>query len=633
MSQYWGVNSYNSQTEEIEAIPSLNSAKFQELLSSAKAAEIDFLCDLVLFNSFSVGEAEEVSNYPDIAIKLKSLSDRKLVTLISDMPKVYQITGLMKDELRTRLASNPERFRAIALKSAQLIKDRNPLQALELFNLSGDTESALEIAVAHLQHLIYQADMDLLSKWASKISQAIGGGVEGEKLIKAYGLYAVGKFDLVRVKLRELETNDQAGLAGEIAAYESQVLRMRLDFIYGKFSEVVRISRSIPNSPSWESARAIDRNFSISRTLLMTYFYLHDNESFFDCYDKMGDVLPQDGSSITLISINSMKAMRAFLLGHYLDAYEYALAACNLANDLGVEGSYFPYESAFILMDTSLEFGDDERSQSYVDMYLPRALKFHQYPWIAAFYSKAALIKLQKGEVNSSLELIRKGREAVDSPLFGSAITYVLDGHELIIRLGLGDMQRLQELLFQLPDNSQTRTIKLALEIAHQPENAQQILSLIPSETPVEQFRKELILANFKVANREESISHLTSAIEIAIPNGYFRAFLNVSPELKGYILEFALKNPTRYLQNLAQAIRVQSKRSRGDLIAPNVFLTKREIEILKNLESELPILEIAKSLSISKNTIKTHLKNLYRKMNVESRFEAVERAKELALL
>ncbi|MEI6120546.1 MAG: LuxR C-terminal-related transcriptional regulator, partial [Actinomycetes bacterium] len=46
-----------------------------------------------------------------------------------------------------------------------------------------------------------------------------------------------------------------------------------------------------------------------------------------------------------------------------------------------------------------------------------------------------------------------------------------------------------------------------------------------------------------------------------------------------------------------------------------------------------LPITQIATSLHISNNTIKTHLKNVYRKMNVESREEAVIRGRELALL
>jgi ATP/maltotriose-dependent transcriptional regulator MalT len=627
------VSRVDTQQEENSFTPSLNLAKFQEILSSARPAEIELMCDLVLLNSFTIGEAEEVTDYPDVANMLNSLLERKLVTLISEMPKVYQITGLISDELRAKLAQDTERFQSIARKSANVVKEKSPLQALELFNLSGDSQSALSIAVTNLQHLIYQADLDLLTKWAPKISQAINGGSLGSKMIKAYGLYAVGKFDQLRATLREIENSKTDGPLGRITSYESQILRMRLDFIYGNFVEVISKSDAILPSPSWEKNRTIDINFSASRTALITHFYLHNTDAFLSCYNKIGELPTIEAPDITLIWIHSFKAMRAFLTGQYLDAYEYALAACNKANEFGVEGSYFPHESAFILMDTSLEFGDDEKSQSYVDTYLPRALKSHQYPWIAAFYAKAALIQLQKGEINGALNLIRKGREAIDSPLFGGGISYVLDGHELIIRLAIGDTERLRELLYRLPDNSQVQTLKLALEISRHPKEATRLLKMMPDKTPVENFRKELILASLKASDRNQAMNHLERAIEIAIPNGYFRAFLNTSPQLKSYLLEYAQKKPTRYLENLAQAIRAQARLSRRDLISSNGSLTKRELEILRRLGSEAPILEIAQTLHISKNTIKTHLKNLYRKMDVESRDQAVKKARELGLL
>ena len=61
--------------------------------------------------------------------------------------------------------------------------------------------------------------------------------------------------------------------------------------------------------------------------------------------------------------------------------------------------------------------------------------------------------------------------------------------------------------------------------------------------------------------------------------------------------------------------------------------LTKREIEIVKHLESGKPITAIGASLHISHNTMKTHLKNVYRKLGVEGRDQAVEKAKSLGLI
>ncbi len=61
--------------------------------------------------------------------------------------------------------------------------------------------------------------------------------------------------------------------------------------------------------------------------------------------------------------------------------------------------------------------------------------------------------------------------------------------------------------------------------------------------------------------------------------------------------------------------------------------LTKREIEIVRHLDSGKPITSIGASLHISHNTMKTHLKNIYRKLAVDGRDQAVEKAKTLGLI
>jgi LuxR family maltose regulon positive regulatory protein len=61
--------------------------------------------------------------------------------------------------------------------------------------------------------------------------------------------------------------------------------------------------------------------------------------------------------------------------------------------------------------------------------------------------------------------------------------------------------------------------------------------------------------------------------------------------------------------------------------------LSERELEVLYLIAAGLSNSEIADKLFISLNTVKTHLKNIYGKLNVKSRTQAVARAKELGLL
>ena len=61
--------------------------------------------------------------------------------------------------------------------------------------------------------------------------------------------------------------------------------------------------------------------------------------------------------------------------------------------------------------------------------------------------------------------------------------------------------------------------------------------------------------------------------------------------------------------------------------------LTPRECQILERLASGQSNKELARSLAISPNTIKTHLARLYDKLEVRNRVEAIERARMLALI
>jgi LuxR family maltose regulon positive regulatory protein len=61
--------------------------------------------------------------------------------------------------------------------------------------------------------------------------------------------------------------------------------------------------------------------------------------------------------------------------------------------------------------------------------------------------------------------------------------------------------------------------------------------------------------------------------------------------------------------------------------------LSAREMSVLRLLGSELSIADIGQELFISRNTVKTHVRGIYRKLDADTRAVAVARAKELRLL
>ena len=65
----------------------------------------------------------------------------------------------------------------------------------------------------------------------------------------------------------------------------------------------------------------------------------------------------------------------------------------------------------------------------------------------------------------------------------------------------------------------------------------------------------------------------------------------------------------------------------------PDHDLSKRELEVLAGLVHGMTNQQIADHLYVSPNTVKTHVSNIYRKLDVERRAQAVARAKEWNIL
>lgn len=61
--------------------------------------------------------------------------------------------------------------------------------------------------------------------------------------------------------------------------------------------------------------------------------------------------------------------------------------------------------------------------------------------------------------------------------------------------------------------------------------------------------------------------------------------------------------------------------------------LTERELTMLERLAAGDANKEIARALDISPNTVKTHIANLYQKLDVQRRTQAIQKARELRLI
>lgn len=129
-----------------------------------------------------------------------------------------------------------------------------------------------------------------------------------------------------------------------------------------------------------------------------------------------------------------------------------------------------------------------------------------------------------------------------------------------------------------------------------------------------------------KAGQSRLALHMLEAAISLAEGQGCFQPFLN-----EGKIVEKMLKRITGsiFTEGLLSCFKIQPSVTEG----AEGLLSGRETEILALVAAGAGNEEIAHKLFISKNTVKTHLLNIYAKLDVHNRTGAVARAEELNLL
>ena len=123
----------------------------------------------------------------------------------------------------------------------------------------------------------------------------------------------------------------------------------------------------------------------------------------------------------------------------------------------------------------------------------------------------------------------------------------------------------------------------------------------------------------------------LSRAVEIAAPGGYVRAFLDEGPHIIALLPDVRPSAPA-FVDELLEHAGAPGLHlmAAQPLIEP---LSERELEVLRLIASGLTNREIAQELFIAVGTVKRHINNIYGKLGVHSRTQAVAKARELQLL
>jgi LuxR family maltose regulon positive regulatory protein len=130
-----------------------------------------------------------------------------------------------------------------------------------------------------------------------------------------------------------------------------------------------------------------------------------------------------------------------------------------------------------------------------------------------------------------------------------------------------------------------------------------------------------------------EALASLERALALAEPEGYIRVIADEGPTMAALLRQAGRgQNASRYVRRLLAATVAPATRTPVD--QPLIeSLSEREFDVLRLLESDLAGPDIARELTVSLATVRTHTRNIYAKLGVNNRRAATRRAAELGLL
>jgi LuxR family maltose regulon positive regulatory protein len=134
------------------------------------------------------------------------------------------------------------------------------------------------------------------------------------------------------------------------------------------------------------------------------------------------------------------------------------------------------------------------------------------------------------------------------------------------------------------------------------------------------------------------AINSLRHAVELAENTAFYLVFIAKSKTIIGLLHQLKMKGIAgKFIDEVLSAIEHKSTPVRNKVLTKrNEFiepLSERERQVLHLLTLELSVPEIAKELFITVSTLRTHIRNIYAKLGVHSRFEAVIKGTELDLI
>ena len=421
-----------------------------------------------------------------------------------------------------------------------------------------------------------------------------------------------------------------SGLAARLAAFQS--------FRYAVAGQLeTAVQQALAARASQDRTQLTDEwNVAIPLILIRVYSCLGD----FPAAEREAAAAlaaPDVAESVRLVMVPGARALAWFEAGHLAEAADAARAADADAQLLGFGQHFFAVDHLRALSGLALERRDLDAAEHLTERVLSITEQRRPLFEFLALLDRAQ-IWAARGQVRDALTTVGAARRVLTSAV-SPALLARADEQEALLRLSLGDTRSAAELASNLPAARRGLLLARVALAAGDDHGVQQHLqaAVLGDLTPRQALVRQVLLAAAAIERgAPAAASLLGSALHTARRQGFLNTVVITAPQVANYVVEHAahLRSDPFIDTLVAAALEVRAAQP-GSAPSSRVLaepLTAAEERVLQLLPTST-YLQIADTLYISRNTVKTHLRSIYQKLGVASRSEALERAVDLRLL
>ena len=420
-----------------------------------------------------------------------------------------------------------------------------------------------------------------------------------------------------------------AKLAARFAAIRS--------FHYGVTGQLNQaVEAALAARATQERAQLADEwNATVPLILLRVYNCLDDGKAV-EREAAAALAVPGLPEPARLVMVPGARALAWFESGYLAEATEAAGAAEHEARRLGFGQHFFAVDCLRVLAGSALERRDLDTAEHLTERVLSITERRRPLFEFLALLDRAQ-IWAARGHARQALATIETARRVL--PGATPALLWRANELEALLRLSVGDLHSAAELASRLPP-ARHGLLRAKIALAdgdHRAAHEQLRSPALDDLTPRRALARQLLLAAVAIERGDPMAQGIVGGVlQTARHQGYLNTIVTTAPQMTSYLIKhFGQARADPFTEELiGAAIQVHATRtdtagSRHALVEP---LTAAEQRILQLLPTST-YLQIAATLYISRNTVKTHLRSVYQKLGVTSRAQAIERAIDLSLL